>query len=72
MEDVVPLVDVPQPFQGTLALWMCGVDPREHVGATKFYRHRRELLGYGYDLSKPYAGDPRVIRILLPAGVSAA
>lgn len=57
MVEKVGLRDVPQPFQGTLALWMCGLNPRECVGHSKYYRHRKALLGYGYDIGRPYVRD---------------
>lgn len=63
----VPLREVPQPYQGTLALWLCGESVREHVGVSKFYTHRRKLMEYGYDIGKrpPSAAREHVVRIVV-------
>lgn len=43
--------DIPAPYIQTLTMWLLGIDPRSKMSATTFYKHRRELKKYGYDVA---------------------
>jgi len=36
-------------------LWAMGVDPKDRVPRTTFYRYRNQLRGYGIDIAKPFS-----------------
>lgn len=52
-------LDVPQHLRGTLFLWSQGVDLRVSLSRRTYYRHRRELLRYGYDITRPPSENER-------------
>lgn len=51
--DWTELEDVPIRTRGLLMLHFSGLDLRSELSASAFYRVRKELLAYGYDISKP-------------------
>lgn len=52
-------LDVPHHLRGTLLLWSQGADLRVSLSKRTYYRHRRELLEYGYDITRPPTEDER-------------
>lgn len=59
------LQDLPPNLRGTYALWESGRDVRGHLTKRTYYRHRKQLLAVGIDISQPYRDDyePRVISL---------
>lgn len=53
------LLEVPKHLRATLLLWSQGVDLRVSLPRRTYYRHRKELLAYGYDISRPPTDDER-------------
>jgi II/X family phage/plasmid replication protein len=45
------LLKMPRTLQGSYQLWRQGADLRQLLAHNTFYRHRRELLAYGIDIS---------------------
>jgi len=61
--------ELPQRLKSTYVLWQHGEDVKETLSNATFYRHRKELLGYGIDVSvmrpkKSAANIVPLIRIL--------
>lgn len=52
-------LDVPQHLRATLFLWSQGADLRISLSRPTYYRHRKALLEYGYDISRPPAPEER-------------
>lgn len=52
-------LDVPRHLRGTLLLWTQRADLRVSLSKRTYYRHRRELLEYGYDITRPPTEDER-------------
>lgn len=47
------LNEIPAPFCGTASMWRGGVDLTAKLKKATFYRHRKALLAYGIDISRP-------------------
>lgn len=45
------LFDIPNKVRSTYELWVRGVDVRQFISDRTFYRHRKELLKFGVDIS---------------------
>lgn len=61
VREKVPVERVPVPYLQTLTMFMVGIEPKRVLSPTAYYRHRRELRKYGYDISKrtePPMGGP--------------
>lgn len=48
------ILKMPKPLQLSYKNWRDGVDLRQFLTHNTFYRHRRELLTYGIDISAPH------------------
>lgn len=59
------LQQLPPNLRGTYALWESGRDVRAHLTKPTYYRHRKQLLAVGIDISQPYRDDyePRVVSL---------
>lgn len=67
---------LPQRLRSTYVLWTSGEDLRSTLPTRTFYRHRKELMDYGIDITIRKAGDDRsnvvpLVRILeaMPAAI---
>lgn len=60
------LNDIPRPLRSSYELWNLGKDVRELVSRPTFYRHKKQLLEFGIDISipKPVAEKPVSATIL--------
>lgn len=56
-------LDVPTHLRATLFLWSQGADPRISLSRPTYYRHRKELLAYGYDITRPPTDEERTTPI---------
>lgn len=56
-------LDVPNHLRGTLFMWSQGVDLRVTLSRPTYYRHRKELLAYGYDITRPPTEEERTTPI---------
>lgn len=54
------LLDLPPHLRGTYALWAQGVDLRVSLSRRTYYRHRKELLAYGVDISRAPTDEERM------------
>ena len=64
--------DIPTPVLGTLTMYMAGIDVKERLSENTYYKHRKILSEYGYDISSRNVRllQPKVKIITLePAGV---
>lgn len=48
---------LPKPLRKTYAIWQSGNHPIEFISKATFYRHRKDLLEFGIDISNPFATD---------------
>ena len=53
--EVRDLERIPFPYLGTLAAYLLGVDVQSKMTTQSYYRHRRELVKYGFHLDPPKA-----------------
>jgi hypothetical protein len=60
------VLDLPAHLRGTYALWADGVDLRVALSRPTYYRHRKELLTYGVDISRPPTEEERLPVVALP------
>lgn len=51
--EVSALDDVPLAHRGVLAMYLLGVDLRAELSQSAWYRHRKALLAFGYDIAIP-------------------
>jgi hypothetical protein len=56
-------LDVPNHLRATLFLWSQGADLRISLSRPTYYRHRKELLALGYDISRPPTESERTTPI---------
>lgn len=50
---VAEVGDIPGRLLGTLLMYQQGFDVKEKLSVATYYRHQKELLAYGYDISVP-------------------
>jgi len=70
--EVADLEEVPTPYLQTLCMYLSGMHPKKLLSAKTYYKHRKELKKYGYDISNDniHMLKPKVRIITLePAGV---
>ena len=64
--------EIPNPALGTLLMYMAGIDVKERLAEQTYYRHRKTLKKFGYDISNKNVhllqGKVKIIT-LEPAGV---
>jgi II/X family phage/plasmid replication protein len=73
----VDLEKLPMKLRSTYELWSMGKDIRNFISKPTFYRHRKELLNFGIDISVPVPSEEthsnvipfRKVLDLQPAGV---
>ena len=69
--EVVDLESVPQPYLGTLCMYISGIDPKDHISESTYKRHKAKLKKLGYDIGAnapiPMRAQKHVI-VLTPAG----
>lgn len=49
----------PKKLRKTVAMWLSGLNVRELMSQATFYRHRREILDYGVDISIRYCAEDK-------------
>lgn len=59
-------LQVPRHLRATVLLWREGVDLRTALPRRTFYRHRRELLEYGIDITRPPTPEERLEPVKTP------
>ena len=70
--EVADLDDLPKALCATLLMYQAGLDLRKKLSENTFYKHKRELLKLGYDISNPNIvtfKPPIKVITLEPAGV---
>ena len=46
------MLNIKYPYKGTFCAWILGVDLKKDMSNAQFYRHRKEILKHGIDISK--------------------